>query len=59
MEEGDVESLCAFSGGLVDESHAFGFHLGQCILHTVLNCESEMMDAFASLLDEACDSSVR
>ena len=59
MEECDIEALCAFAGSLVNESYALGLHLVEGVLHTILNAECEVVDAFAPFLDEAGDSSVR
>ena len=58
MEERDVETFGALAWGLVNSADAFFFSLSKAIRYTC-GRECDVVDSFASLLDEACDCAFR
>ena len=60
MQEGDIQALSTLAGMSVNDAATLLLYLVQCVLHAILYCKCDVLDAAAAtvLLDELGDSAL-
>ena len=55
MQEGDVQTLSALAGSLVDQANALLADLSQCVSNTVLDAECYVVNTLVALVEPLLD----